>query len=375
MVLRITDDFISSINTHNVRDETINAINVLAKSRQEGKHLIVSSRENIEFLLDSGFLNRNSESVFLRVLSNITQYGSITKHLSHIVHILPYSYEYSYNEGTPNIIHIPIEHFSDTSSVQSTLLLTEDLEDASIYTIIARYYMTKRGIKLQLSSELSHGGGNNTSDQYEYYQSNFDRFVLCIVDSDKNHPTDSLGDTASCILRIDDDDVPFCYFHVLDAHEVENLLPPYFIKEVSVEGSSAYRAAQSLSNLHSRESISYLYLFTDIKDGTTLSDILPFTQDIYKEENDHIDEISNAFETIDNICARNHVCINKGISDCSCLINPSTGGIDLASIANCINNSSFYEINSKIPSTLDKSWSRVGRLIFSWLCSTTPLRA
>lgn len=373
MVLRITDDFISSIRANNVKEETRDAINIIARGRKEGKHLIISSRENISFLLESELLNKTSSSVFSRVFSNITQYGYITNYVSHIIDILPHSCDYSYIEGNPSIVKLPIEHFADTSSIQSTLLLTENLDDANLYKAIAGYYMSKENINAKMSSYLSHGGGNNISDQYRYQQSSSKRFIFCIVDSDKKHPMDSLGNTASSIARIDDDDVPYCYFHVLDAHEIENLLPSYFVKEAVAEDSSAYQSFQGLSYLHNSENVSYLYLFADVKEGTTFSDVLPFIRNM-ENDSSQLDDLFNSLEPIDDICTQNLICMNEGTSECSCIINNPAGEIDITSVINCLQSSSFYELNDKMPSTLDKAWSKVGRLVFSWLCSTTRLR-
>lgn len=122
----------------------------------------------------------------------------------------------------------------DENFLLEPILLTENEIDAQVYTLITKSIFSTRK-SLNKSFEFSvnpyGGGGCDTIKTFERLLGEH-RPILCFLDSDRSHPKGPIGDTAKHFSGHQKGQHNNYYLNVLDAHEIENLIPSSLIEHL-----------------------------------------------------------------------------------------------------------------------------------------------
>jgi hypothetical protein len=147
-------------------------------------------------------------------------------------------------------------------------LIGENLTDAKLYFSFGKALLIARRWKgLRVSADLVAGGGSTT---HRVFGATCDsgRPCLCVTDSDRDHPEDTIGATARDAVIQGSKRPPFQHVHVLNSRELENVLPFRVLAE-ALSGPSPSNRAEALDTLGALEaSIAGPWRsFIDLKEG------------------------------------------------------------------------------------------------------------
>ncbi|MEG4584873.1 hypothetical protein QUA54_06440 [Microcoleus sp. MOSTC5] len=250
-------------------DETVLALEILATARREGKHLVIAERKTLKKIARCCRLSEITRNVYTHLSNHATQnfrsYLSVVKRYIEIVNpcLEPQVVE---NSGQ-QIIQVAPRFFNDSESVQKTILLCENSDDAVFYETIAKVYLIWKKRNVQIVCEPRGGGGNTISSEYINIQKAKKRFCLCIVDSDKIAPDGNLGSTASRLQTQSDSTCINTQTFILDCREIENLIPNSILSELCSGNQERLKALKYFENISSAVDIRY---FLDLKKGTRM---------------------------------------------------------------------------------------------------------
>ncbi|NNG60053.1 hypothetical protein HKD51_00455 [Pseudomonas fragi] len=198
----------------------------------EGKHVLWMPSDKAEELINSGhFINYP-----LRVLHHIKGQSRFTKGLTEKLRpYLEIDFETTntFEHAGEGKMVIGYRKVIDTESLQSSKFLVENLSDSDFYKLGANSLLYREKLSSEYSIKLrsENGGGNTTFSVFERI-TEAQELVLCILDSDKEHPNGPLGDTASRFNQVDKGYGPGYQLEVLTCTEAENLVPFSVAKEV-----------------------------------------------------------------------------------------------------------------------------------------------
>lgn len=126
-------------------------------------------------------------------------------------------------EGGITIHNVNYSKFKNSQTIEATRIIGEDENDAKLYEQINRWYIASNKISFNVAVRFEHGGGNSTHRKMEAHKTNHNIFV-CLVDTDQRFPNGDYGKTCKNCLSIPLT-LPFERLCLIDAHEVENLVP------------------------------------------------------------------------------------------------------------------------------------------------------
>ena len=265
--------------------------------------------------------------------------------------------------------------FKNSSATQSTNILGEDLNDVKFYIYIGNFYIKNNSIldKFALKHSCCHGGGSQTANIYNNILSE-NKFCYCIVDSDKKHPHSPRGETCKAFFKNADDDVKDLFFEkfgqvrILDAHEVESIIPFNVLTEIIVNGNSSRDLILTIKRLQRMiEKDSNIRIYLDHKKGLNREDAYKL-DDMYRKKkkfkgyystelNKLIEQNNKCFEHIDQVY---HQC------DDNCFRFAPMGS---KLLSKTLKN---FENNNYTKGDIDKItlpyWEMIGKDIFSWCC-------
>nr|WP_287860654.1 hypothetical protein [Klebsiella sp.] len=359
---------IEIINTQNI--DLNNAIyhsslNNLFCSFREGKHLILT---DIEFLRDvSNF--KELGSLTCNTAHNLIQKSREFKQLKTIlnyyckVDMKNSSSTFKEERTGDNFFTVGYSFFNDSSKIQPTKLLCEDINDFKLYSSISKLYQNNNKMNgVDIKFDICNGGGANI-------KLNFDKilaegfFCLCLLDSDKKHPKSGFGSTA---LKFNDRcDSPICKHYTIESHEIEALIPVEIIGQCinnkTIE-EKYLKAFEQLKALTSHSPITKL--FFDHKEGFTIKKINEIDEK-YKDTfwRDAILKAQNL---------KRKGCLAKLECECtpSCIALHGFGTGLLEACSSTIKKMSHVKLNESIPPVLINEWNSIGLKLFSWGCSS-----
>ena len=227
MIFKIDKSCLDAIDSGD-RD-AIAVLEQLALHRRAGKNYIFAEKGVLEKLMVQKDFSRTMRTLFKSLYNNSSEDKLYLKSVNKYINMV-------YNKTKEeNKIEIVMELTSKKAVdiCDTTVLITENQEDALFYELIAKYYTKYNGFKnIEFFFESKPGGGNTTAKVLERTVYTENRLCLCIVDSDKKFPDDSGGDTKKHV-----EDFTKCKTQdiwkaiILDVHEVENLIPIGWIEK------------------------------------------------------------------------------------------------------------------------------------------------
>lgn len=175
---------------------------------------------------------------------------------------------------------------SDERLFSSNNLLCEHVEDAKLYKWGSQFYLSSecRNVRINVTPQL--GGGNTIKDDARNYH-NQKQFTLCILDSDRHFPKSDVGQTAKEFIDMYNQiQSPFLWYYILEAHEIENIIPFCVLFMSNAITGKLYQCLQKLD--FKDETISNFFKFLDCKKGFKPSDLRRINKDYPRVLNDII---------------------------------------------------------------------------------------
>lgn len=230
MIFKIDESCLKAIDSgDNAANAAIAILEQLALHRRAGKNYIFAEKGVLEKLMVQKDFSRPTRTLFKSLYNNSSEDKLYLKSVNKYINMV-------YNKTKEeNKIEIVMELTSKkaVNICDTTVLITENQEDALFYELIAKYYTKYNGFKnIEIFFESKPGGGDTTARVLEQTVISENRLCLCIVDSDKKFPDDSGGTT-----KIHVEDFTKCKTQdiwkaiILDVHEVENLIPIGWIEK------------------------------------------------------------------------------------------------------------------------------------------------
>lgn len=204
---------------------------------EEGLHLISISPSDVKELIKDPEVDERLKTILNHYNNHTAKESSLYfNYFNRFVKIYPQDFQevaYCYINTKTECLQMKTSSFSTTSSIQSTILLAENNNDAAIYDSIGRFYLQSHKLKsIRISHVKQAGGGDTTAASYKEIHKQKDKFCLCILDSDKKTPYHSIGSTAKKVQDFNKKHGMTnlrCVSYVNeDIHELENILPEKF---------------------------------------------------------------------------------------------------------------------------------------------------
>ncbi|MBD8872860.1 hypothetical protein [Rhodanobacter sp. DHB23] len=244
------------------------AIEHLGMASFRGLHFVVGSRSLLEKLSVLPQLSNFSRVAFKRTLQRLPTFSGLRPAGFFIV------VKRDCLEETRNgdLVTAPLRVFSDEIWTERVELLCEDLSDAQLYCELAQRYVQLSPYRgLQVSLRPLGGGGTNVGVELEQRKSQ-GRVAICVADSDKWHPGDSLGDVAKKCLSVASEALYRLCLIILPVRMIENLLPTSWIAGTQT-GRQSIEQVRFLEQMDERGLIK-LRRFANFKDAVLICKLI-----------------------------------------------------------------------------------------------------
>ncbi len=372
MLISIDSSVVDDGDENTWDKETVEALEYLATARREGKHIVMANRKTLKKIAQCSRLSEFSRNIYHKLYNDSTQFYSYLSAVTKYIEIVNPCYEPEVlSDSDKEIIKVPPRFFNDSESVQKTILLCENSDDAVFYETIAKVYLRWKRINAQIKCDRRGGGGSTISSEYINIQKLNKRFCLCIVDSDKIAPNGNLGDTASRLRKSDDPTCIKTQIFILHCRESENLIPNSIL-------SKLYPGKQEkLEALNIIKSISLeVRCFLDIKEGTYLNKILGAKKrsEIQNFWSAKIPQILNISDRINNSCQANWQCSSNS-GECQCKISLGFGDKTLSKTVEYLKDNSPNEIAKIVDRSMISDWEKIGQVVMNWCIAERAMRA
>jgi hypothetical protein len=355
-------------------DDTVLALENLATARREGKHLVIAERETLKKIAQCSRLSQYAKSLYHTLYNKSTQqFQSSRSAVTRYIEIVNPCYSPQIVSASgQQIIKVAPNFFNDSESVQKTILLCENSDDAVLYETIAKVYLIWKRTNVQIVCEPRGGGGNTISSEYVNIQTLKKRLCLCIVDSDKIAPEGKLGSTASRLQSLSNSNCINTQTLILDCREIENLIPNSILSELCAGNKERLEALKIFENISS--SAIEIRNFLDVKKGTKMKEIIqesnPKIKDFWEVKIPLIPHVSSC---IDAWCKDNWQCSSKS-GECQCKISLAFGESTLSNTVEYLKQKSPHEIARIVDESMSDDWNKIGQIVVNWCIADRPIR-
>lgn len=251
-----------------VPHDIVEAIQGLAAMLRSGVHLVSGDRETLIAISKLEEVSSSARAIFRKAVARHAQANSVFNYMVAyaLVDFGRAGLESSQIAGK-RVIKIPIAKVSNLIAQVATEIVYEDVNDAVIYDVVARWYAESilNNTHLPIKCKPVQGGGNRIFVTYAARQSDENTFCLCITDSDRKFPLDQPGDTSEKVREVDDELKPLSCHLDLDFHEVENLIPLAFLE--SLAGTDEAKNILSALRMAEQNNHKEAKLYWDYKKG------------------------------------------------------------------------------------------------------------
>jgi hypothetical protein len=359
------DDFLSDVldNLENDESDLIVAINNIAQSRREGKHIIFSNPKNLRKIAKSEFLSSTTKSIFKKIYLESTQVKSLFDNLKTYVKISATADKISsYILNDIEIIEIPLINFFQMSFVNETTLLCENLIDCELYEIITKYakkLLNLGNVPIKMKFQL--GGGNTTYKVFSYNQEQENQLCICVLDTDVKYKNGEFGDTIKLLKAVDLPNKPLCQLFEVECHEIENLIPVCIYEIVAGHDPNRLNGVNSLKKLEFLEARK----FVDIKKGLRIFQVTRGNADQFSR---YWHPITSQIPDLNLTCNTNVEITCTSKNNCSCYVFNGIGNNILSDVLEYLKSS---EINFDLFDNVTKeTWGIISEKILTWCCGS-----
>ncbi len=372
-------------------EQRIEALTNIIKSSGKRKNIVYSDKATMTKIIGTHLYDINVRRYSQEIIELRRELGSIKASVDFIVDV---DFENEsldifnkYRDEDKYVITCSYLHFVSSSTQEGSYLLTENIKDYQLYSLIGTKYSQYKFTKnIRIAMQPLSGGGNTTYDIFcDMKREN--KFTLCILDNDKSHPDKPEGDTARRFPKAIRENNIQQAVHILNVREVESLIPINILEQVVTSGQRGYHRprledGESLpvynyasSTITALDKIKQLDIETrhdfrkyfDHKDGITLNTGLKldknrttFWQKIFQRESAYVMKP----------CRTTNECVNTSTSQtCECLIISGVGENILEHSIPFISVASYSSIKKNLSQPIQCEWDNLGQKIFSWGCA------
>ena len=373
MLIYIDDNVIQEFSSGGPNtNDIVASLEDLALARRHGKHLLLSSRDSLEFLKDCEQLGTTARNVYRHLFNDYPNSGMLERRFVRRLQITANRVPVKqYREGNCSVLSIPISRLKLSSTADRTVLLAENHLDCEFYSRFGSLYLAQNKLRgISVIADYRGGGGDTTAAHYEYIQNSWQRLCLCILDSDKGFPGASIGETARKVQNRNNPDIVTSEYRILLVRAAENLLSPQIIASVEHIDGEAVRIITTLE-MAGHEALKYL----NLKKGLTWFDVI--NQPVGTPAREYWTRTIAAPpfpELLENhLCADGtRTCTQR--KECGCTIVPRCGNEILQraheSVFRC---KSLHEIKNMLSDSVISEWEEIGELVAAWCCSSSVL--
>jgi len=374
-MLFVLDSSLSTYAFQNVPPEVVTGLDTLAMGFREGKHIVAGPLPTLNALLRIGNLEPKTKAALRFARDRFPELMALPAQFGCYAVVVPHSAGgiRKTSNGGRQVVEIPIGHFSDSSRIQKTVVLGENINDADLAVLMAEFFRSqKRAFRsIPIRHESRGGGGGNLGDEYQRLHDGRERFTVIIVDSDKASPGSALGSTARAVLRVhaDNGGPAMMEIVVLDCHEMENALPDVFYEEAFLSDHDHRESVELLRRL-SQNSELEMRKFIDIKSGISLGQIFSMpanspAKDFWSTKLTVLRAHSPLAAQHHADCASSDSCTHPDA--CQCWFLRPNGNDILGRALELIPRFNAQQRNSFGPQC-SQTWNTVGKVVFEW-CS------
>lgn len=333
--------------------------NILCK-RFEGEHVVKCSPDVIRHL-EKGKEYLSSRSV--GVIKNLKKSHSFSDNQNINAYVNVVSYGSSITKNN-NSWGVPLKFFYD-SIFFSVVILGENLMDAKLAIKAGETYKTINGYKgMCIRAQPIDGGGSTLSDISQHYDHQVCSWGLAIADSDRVAPSSSMKDTAKTLLRKKFYN-ELIEKHILNAREMENILPKAVLSEIAADKNSDCFIDRADFYTELRQRWPILANYVDLKEGSLVSDFISYLNDVGGELNELISE-----GKLSTNCTNIYECEGR----CDCELIGGFGSSILENAHTKMSYRSIPKISEIISSEYDMDWLSLGQKVFNLAVGTNKIR-
>jgi len=371
MLFLLDDGLLECLDDAADADLVRNAVEFLSLAHREGKHILTGSREILEDILAKCSLRQRDAAMLERIRNERSQYGHFHLSVNRYVRVVRRAATHIQENGSQRIIYISLDKLQDSSTVQKTILLAENLLDTDLYLLFAKVYMSHARMKtLQVVAEQRGGGGSQVVTEYERIRNSQSRLCLCLVDSDKRAPESSIGDIGRKISAMNSGSSPMCEAVITKVRMIEN---HFSIRQLEIPSIGNSDRMKAISFLEKMEQHSLLELRQSInfKDGVDLSKIHALPPDapersFFKQE---LKKLASSRAIAESPCLTEDEC--HGDPTCECGIMPGFGDAILENTLRELSRMSIPKLKESLCPATRNEWLDIGGIVFAWCCART----
>lgn len=250
--------------------------------------------------------------------------------------------------------------FSNSSTCDATFLLAENKDDFDLYLLIAELFAKHtHDARLNVNFQLAAGGGSTIKSLFDRNRTN-QIPTLCLLDTDKKHPNGPLGSTAGSFNKADFSIAPIGLAYMINAHELECLVPYEIINDTFVDVGSSVQQIENLDALNSF-SVTEFRRYFDHKNGLSIKDAIDLD---YHYRPYWLPILSTYKRWGQKPCIQNSTCYTCN----ECPKITGLGGGMLSSVVNYLSTQHIRQYKDKIEGFLAAEWLELGQLLLSWGC-------
>ncbi|MGP3249893.1 hypothetical protein ACTVP2_07900 [Serratia marcescens] len=341
------------------------ALENLLKGFAEGKHIILAPRMFLSNLSSCEKFGEMTRNQFVEAYRGQMEYQALQEYVNFYVE-LDFSLQgffYGWSViGAKDILSVSSDFFGDSKSVQKVGVICENPNDADFYQIIAIHYskMISGQIRCPVAFNAINGGGGSTKDIFDRKVEDKD-IVLCILDNDKNHPKAPVGGT--CKIFKGARHVETGMIKIIDAHEIESLIPLETIRDVVSKNGVNEPQEKAMTFweelVEYDESVKYYF---DHKGGIDLPTVFKLD--------------SKYGEYWLPLIKRNHLsseseCVEREECRCTppCLQIDGYGSNILPQTVEHVRYGNVHAYSPQLTEHMKSLWLDIGRVFFSWCCA------
>lgn len=360
----------------------IDALSNLARSGREGRHIIVALREDCLFLSKLDSLSQRDRSYYRTIASRLSTIYPIKNRLTTQIYVKRNIAASKSTNGANNILSLPLEHFSDSRTTESTRLVCENLDDCYVYTELYGVWGNLNRLNIRCSFEPEHGGGNTISRLAERHINEGYRLALILTDSDRDFKEDKLGATANDVENKIRKNAPILVSHThLNVRELENLLPDEVYTEHIHQNYKDHRDAMEAIGELSIRSFKEARLYIDLKNGLKLHKLLrladsekPCCQATWEPILREARGTSIYNKNVSQTCIKDSTCKMGNHADCTCYV-VGRGRDDTLEISRTILPRLGRQWCKNLCPELSIEFDRIMEELLNWGCSLSRMSA
>lgn len=261
-------------------DPYFDAIHNLLYAHINGHHILLSSRDVLDRLLELEVWSRREHAALQRIRQGYPQFAGLARDAEFTVLALPDGAPKIREENNQKFI-LPLTAFGDATACQPFFLLVEnEASDGRFYSVLLDCMARELGLGKSPNLNPWGGGGSTISRAYVTAATRGQPF-FCIVDSDKKTPNSSYGSTAASFLAAVEscEALSISGYHILCVREMENLVPVSIYRELFIDDVNMSVRIDMLDRLRTFEAggsrrCQWRFLgHVDLKNGIRRSDL------------------------------------------------------------------------------------------------------